>query len=380
MNIENNKELLLKPCIQRIEELYQDNKMLVEKYKEFFTNYYMRNEIARQFKRDIIELEKQNINLKNIIKDKNDEIYELKRGNIDGPKLLDINKYKEYVNKENTDNNNVNEINSLDIKEKVIELNIKETDEYKNLQIELKELKEDYIQIQNKKDKVEESNEYILLKSNYENLLNERNNETDNNDENENQIKELQNKVDILTKQLNTNIKTKTSKTHTTVKQEYDILSKYPIKVYKDIYNSKIKQLIASEVALKIKFQCKIAEETNKNEEDITMDEIIDYIIKQEGLTPQVKSKIKYKFERCVYLNENYGDYLNIFKFGVQHLGFMSSKDWNLWVIELENLIKENFPNFIPKEKIKCKYIYKRGIQKGQSCDIINCRRHKDIN
>ncbi|WP_332700084.1 hypothetical protein, partial [Halalkalibacter lacteus] len=65
-----------------------------------------------------------------------DEIYELKRGrgNIDGPKLLDINKYKEYVNKENTDNNNVAEINKLDIKENIIELNKKETDEHKNLQ------------------------------------------------------------------------------------------------------------------------------------------------------------------------------------------------------------------------------------------------------
>src|ERR1700759_4624831 len=61
------------------------------------------------------------------------------------------------------------------------------------------------------------------------------------------------------------------------------ILDRYPIKKYKEI-----------------------AEKTRRNKDSITIDEIIEYIIDQEGFSQKSKSRLKYKFERCTFLYNKY--------------------------------------------------------------------------
>lgn len=329
------------------------------------------------------------------------------------PRILDFNEMKKVLEKENS---NIVDDEKVKLEN---ELN-KIKKENERLIIEIEDIKDEYVKIQKDKEEnseninfnVFETPEFIKIKLEKEQLKQELN---DKKEIESDEIDKLKEKIDSLSSLVNDipseeeikeklkselekdieekykkmyeskikkeNRKKKENNKGSPVIQEYNVLNKYPIKVYKDIGESQIKKLIASEVSLKIKFQCKIAEETNKKQEDITMDDVINYIIKQESLSPQDKSKIKYRFERCSYLNDNYGEYLGIFKFSIYNLGFMSISDWELWVVELEKLIKENFKdvNFNKDKNHNCRYIFKRGIQKGKYCNIINCKRHNEI-
>lgn len=391
MNIENNKELLLKPCIQRIEELYQDNKMLVEKYKEFFTNYYMSNKIAAQFKKDIIELEDENIKLKN-------EIKELKKINTDGPKLLNFDKYKEVKNKANTNNDVINEIDSLEIIEKEKDLNIKDNEEYKELQNKFKELKEDYISIQNKIDNIENNEKFLNLKSDYNDLLFEKDNNKDEIENYKNTIQELEEKIKNIPNEEEINnkykamyekkvLKNKSNKLNKVspdieINKYTNILQRFPIITYKNIDENEIKNMVASECSFIVKYQYEISNKTHKKEE-ISINEIVDYIIIQENLSKQDKNRLLNKYERCEYLHKIYKDKLNIFKFDLNHIGVMTKEEWKAWLQEFHNLIKQEYPNDIQGDVIidRCEYIYLKGKNKNQKCNKIECRikSHKKI-
>lgn len=150
------------------------------------------------------------------------------------------------------------------------------------------------------------------------------------------------------------------------------ILKDYPIKVYRNIDND-IKELIAKEVSLKVKYQSEIARKLNKNEINITLDDIILYIIQQLNKPNNKNNRFIYKnkIERCMYLNDKYGDMLNIFNFSIQYVGYMSKTDWDIWLNELDNMIKNEFP-----DKTICKYNYNK-----KQCGKIDCEniKHQQI-
>lgn len=147
-----------------------------------------------------------------------------------------------------------------------------------------------------------------------------------------------------------------------------DILTRYPIKQYNinEIGGNEIKALIAAENSFKIKYQYQIAKKLNKNIDSITMDEIIDFKIKQENLNPKDKYKLKRKIERCYYLYNKYGDKLNILKFSLRNVSYMNTKDWELWLEELDKII-QNIPE-------NCQYVFKKGARKDQKCGVLNCK------
>lgn len=319
-------------------------------------------------------------NLKVVVNKKDLEIKILKEEN--EAYKLQIETFK-LLYKDNTELSNHNEnIEHLDIK-KPVNIDIKDNKEYIKVLNELDKIKseynyikEDYINIQRKNDKTEEKDEKIKsleniiedLKYKFSNIDNKENEF----DEKQDEINKLNETIKILQKDIK-KVKNKPIKNKPEV-QDFNILTKYPIKVYKDIGNSKIKKLIAAEIAYKVKYQCRIAKETERNEENITMDEIIDYIIQQEELSQQDKSRLKYKFERCIYLNKNYEDKLNIFKFSIYNLSNMSKKHWDLWLNELDRLIQENY-------NIE-NNLNKKGNDKDKKCNKINCKNknHLEIN
>jgi hypothetical protein len=308
-------------------------------------------------------------------------------------KDIEINLLKEQNNNINSFNNSLPKITHawkmLDSEEDNISINnnninIEESDKYKQVLKELNsfknkyiDIKEDYIKIQ-KENKpkpvdVENDEKYLSLKDKYDNLLYDKEN-----NEYEEKINILQNTI----KELNKNNKHKQDvDNNENVKKPnnrvIDILEKYPITVYKDIGESIVKKMVAARCAYLVKYQYEIANKTNREGEDITLDETIDYIIEQEDLPQQRKTKLKYEFERCIFLHENYKDKINVLKFSISNLGYISKKEWILWLNELNNIIKEIYPD----EKINdithniCNYTYKN----GNICNKFNCKNKKHL-
>lgn len=415
----NNENILHKPCIERIEELYQDNKMLVEKYKEFFTKYYMSNEIARQFKKDIIELEDENIKLKkengllkqelNLFKKNDTEHIEndLNINYIEVKKMMLGDEY-DSIN-ENLKNNKTNFVN-----------NIKESSEYKELlnklniiEKEKKDITEDYIKIQNKSIDIDNDDKFKSLKDDYDKLYYERENNKDEinnylddiktmNDtikELEDKLKNIPNEEEIENKykiiyedkmkqknKINKTIKENNKSDTFPITEKNDkianLLKRFPITVYRDINDNEIKDMVASECSYIVKYQYEISNKTN-NQNEISINDIVDYIIIQEKLTHQEKNRLLNKYERCYYLHKTYYDKLNIFKFDLSHISVMTKEEWKLWLVELHKLIKNEYPDDVSDNIIvnNCKFIYLRGEKKGQPCNRIECRikSHKKI-
>lgn len=152
------------------------------------------------------------------------------------------------------------------------------------------------------------------------------------------------------------------------------ILERYPIIVYDDIGNSVIKQLIAKETELIICYKNDIADKIKKKVDNITINDVVDYIAKHDNLSYQKKSKLKYLFERCEYLYKQYGQYnkLNKFKFNIASLPHMNKQEWMNWVLELDKLIKI----YYPKENI-CQHIMASNSKRpGQICGKVDCKNH----
>lgn len=161
-----------------------------------------------------------------------------------------------------------------------------------------------------------------------------------------------------------------------------NILVKYPISIYRDINGNKVKDMVASECAFIVKYQYEISNKTN-NKNELSISEIVDYIIIQEKLTKQEKNKLLNKYERCEYLHKTYKDRLNIFKFDIGHVAYMTKEEWKEWLQELHKLIKQEYPNEIADNIVidKCDYVYTKGKNKGEKCGKIECRTksHKKI-
>jgi hypothetical protein len=152
------------------------------------------------------------------------------------------------------------------------------------------------------------------------------------------------------------------------------ILDRYIITVYDDIGNSIIKQLIAKETELIICYKNDIADKIKKNIDNITIDDVMDYIAKHDKLSYAKKSSMKYLFERCEYLYKQYAQYnkLDKFKFDVPSLAYMSRKDWSEWIVELDKLVKIHY-----SEENICQHIMANNSKRPREiCGKIDCKKH----
>lgn len=144
------------------------------------------------------------------------------------------------------------------------------------------------------------------------------------------------------------------------------LLLKTPIILYKGIGTNEVLKFIASEHSAAIRYQNII--QSNINNKNITFDEIFEFKIKNKD-NYQAKHILRRKLERCEYLHNTYGEKLNIFKFSMYNMSSMSEQNWPIWVNELDRLINIQFPN-----TIICPYILKSGPMKGIKCGKIDCK------
>lgn len=388
-------------------------------------------ETVISFENQLEYLSDENDKLKTLIKEKDIIIKNLKEENSLLKQQNDV--YKELIDK-----------NENNIKEKHIQINNnlpkpvpaskiidsdyekikleKELDKIKKenerLIIEIKDIKQDYIKIQNDKKDINDNEaiyknpEFIKIKLEKEQLE----------EQNTKKFDELNETIDSLRTQINSipsedkikekvkldfekEIETKyknmyeeklnKEKNKKSRKREYsseslsdnenpniekldkssELLKRYPIIVYKDINGNEVKNMVASECSFLVKYQYEVSTKTNKKDE-ISINEVVDYIIKQEKLSHQEKNRLLNKYERCEYLHNVYDDKLNIFKFELNHISVMTKEEWKIWLEELHKLIKQEYPDEVSENVIfnECDYVYTKGKNKGEKCNKIECR------
>lgn len=147
-------------------------------------------------------------------------------------------------------------------------------------------------------------------------------------------------------------------------------IERYPVKIYEKT-NSELLQFVSEENKFKINYQYKISEKINKKIEEITIDEIIDYKIKCEGLkdNKDQRKRLKYKIERCKTLYEKYDEKLGRFKISLNYLSEMPEKSWNSWLLSFDKIVNDLY-----KQSIICEYKYKN----NKFCGKYDCKiKHK---
>lgn len=148
-------------------------------------------------------------------------------------------------------------------------------------------------------------------------------------------------------------------------------IERYPVTVY-DKTNSEILNFVSEENKFLIKFQYKIAEKLDKKIEEINIKDIIDFKIKCEGLNDNKdqRKRLKFKIERCKVLYEKYGEKLGRVKISLNYLSEMPEKIWFEWLQSLDNII-----NNLYIDSIKCDYKYKN----NKVCGRYDCKiNHRD--
>lgn len=428
MTVSNEVEETVLSFENQLENLSNENDKLKTLIKE-------KDIIIKNLKEENILLNQQNEMYKELIDKSNLTIEDNnKESNKEGPKFLDFNKMKKALEKDEkicicgiTSNeckdcypdNKKNNIVIDDTNEKIKlekELN-KIKKENERLIIEIKDIKQDYIKIQNNKndnnDKdIYKNPEFIKIKLEKEQLE----------EQNTKKFDELNETIDSLRTQINSipsedKIKEKVKldfekEIETKYKNMYEeklkkekikksrnressecsnieindiannLLKRYPIIIYREIDGNEVKDMVASECSFIVKYQYEISTKTNKKEE-ISINEVVDYIIKQENLSRPEKHRLLNKYERCEYLHKTYDDKLNIFKFDLDHISVMTKEEWKIWLQELHKLIKKEYPEDINENVIfnKCDYVYTKGKNKGEKCNKIECRTksHKKV-
>lgn len=191
-----------------------------------------------------------------------------------------------------------------------------------------------------------------------------------------NKEKELNNKSDesVYTENIDNNNKIPIKKIRPERNRDLPILDRFKVKIIKneDLKDSEILQFVGSEDCFLIEYQYKIAEKLNKNVENITLDDVIDFKIKYEGMRnlSSRRTEIKHLITRSKYLFEKYGKKLSRFKISLYHLKIMSEDEWNEWINEFDKVLNE----VINKEKT-CTHAYKN----NKICGKLNCKiKHKD--
>lgn len=144
-------------------------------------------------------------------------------------------------------------------------------------------------------------------------------------------------------------------------------LERYPVKIYSidNNKNNELIEFIASESKVLIKFQSIIADKIKNDEKD--WEEIYNFKIKNNELNNSRNSKkrFKYKIIRSKILYDKYGENLNLFKIYLSHLSDMSEEDWSKWLIEFDELFNNIYNN-----SIKCEFKYKN----NKICNKYNCK------
>lgn len=156
--------------------------------------------------------------------------------------------------------------------------------------------------------------------------------------------------------------------------KELPILDRFKVKFFtnEDLKDSEVLQFVGSEDCFLIEYQYKISDKINKKIDDITIDDVINFKIKYEGLRNTYTRRTEFKrlITRCRYLYEKHNKKLSMFKISLSHLKIMSEDDWDEWIIEFDKLV-EDVSN---KEKI-CHHKYKN----GNICNKLNCKiKHKE--
>lgn len=384
-------------------------------------------ETVISFENQLEYLSNENDKLKSKVKNLEEEIYLLQEQNKMYKELIDKNGLNIEDKKDIQIDNEVNNVlpkpihawQMLCSDDETIENNDKKIDnKYKELEkelnkfkednesliIEIKDLKQDYIKIQNDNKDIYKNPEFIRLQLEKEEIE-EKNNE---------KFEKLNETIDLLRTQINgipseEQIKNKLEKEIETkykniyeeklnkeknkksrkkesssnnenpniekIDKSSELLRRYPIIIYKDINGSEVKNMVASECSFLVKYQYEVSTKTNKKDE-ISINEVVDYIIKQEKLSSQEKNRLLNKYERCEYLHNTYKDKLNIFKFELNHISVMTKEEWKIWLNEIHKLIKQEYPNEVSENVIfnKCDYVYTKGKNKGEKCNKVECR------
>lgn len=156
------------------------------------------------------------------------------------------------------------------------------------------------------------------------------------------------------------------------------ILDRFGTKPFNDndLKNSEILQFVGEEDCFNIEYKYLVANKLNKNEENITIDDVVDFKIKYDGVRNTKTRRKEYRsiIKRCKYLFEKYNKNLGKFKISIYYLGIMSEDLWNEWKDAFDNLYKEVFKN-----SIECSATIQYGHNKGNKCSRFNCKiKHKD--
>lgn len=156
------------------------------------------------------------------------------------------------------------------------------------------------------------------------------------------------------------------------------ILDRFGTKPFNDndLKNSEILQFVGEEDCFNIEYKYLVANKLNKNEENITIDDVVDFKIKYDGVRNTKTRRKEYRsiIKRCTYLFEKYNKNLGKFKISIYYLGIMSEDLWNEWKDAFDNLYKEVFKN-----SIECSATIQYGHNKGNKCNRFNCKiKHKD--
>jgi hypothetical protein len=340
------------------------------------------NEI-KNLKNDIILLnEKSNI-LNNIIVDNVNVDDNIQPEDVSKDILIDQQKNK--IEKLIDENNIL--INEIKIERKK-DIQIKETEEYKKLEMELKDIKDDYIKIQNNNEKDEKiselQNDVDELKNKLINTkeVDEKEIETKYKKMYEDKLKEVNKNKSIPSPTSSKDIKEEISMASDSrtrfQNKKLPILERCNVKPYK--YNDKLKnnkkamqvlEFIDSEHKVMVRFNSHIAEKADEDDNTLWK-EIFQHKV-DNGLlsnSPSTKSNYKYQVLRCKELYNLYEENLSRFQIYVNYLGRMTEKEWEQYLIEFDKLYK-----YTIDENLLCKHKYKN----GKYCNRLNCKiKHKE--
>lgn len=325
----NNDEVQMKKLYEKIEELenelnktntknkiLEEENILLKQQNEMYLNIIQKNNI------DI------NNNCDNMSEEKDSY-----------PRLLNFNKYKEYINKNN--NTNINEGDRINIPTPSISSDSNSVDM-------------NYERFLRNKEKFKIIVNKLILNIKIKKFLNNKSNKNEkcHDTNNENNI----NNSKPIRKQRDRNL---------------SAIERYPVIIY-DKTNSEILNFVSEENKFLIKFQYKIAEKLDKKIEEINIKDIIDFKIKCEGLNDNKdqRKRLKFKIERCKILYEKYGEKLSRVKISLNYLSEMPEKIWVEWLQSLDNII-----NNLYIDSIKCDYKYKN----NKVCGRYDCKiKHRD--
>lgn len=360
-------------------------------------------ETVLSFEKQLEFLSDENDKLKIKVKNLEEEIYLLKEQNAIYKKIINQNNLSINIEKVNgSDNPNLdknleNNTNNIKNKDKVIKIggsdypnhnkneNIINKININNYKNEIENIGHDFnykdenkinintsfLTPSNSNDKIKDNNFLIRPKKvtigdclyvYYENNFNKQSSKNENNPSS----------VVTDDKQVSEN-KTVSKKIRPERDKNLPILDRFKVKVFKDedLKDSEVLQFVGSEDCFLIEYQYKIANKIHKKVDDITIDDVINFKIKYEGLrnTYTRRTELRRLITRCRDLFEKYGKRLCKFKITLYHLKIMSDDEWEEWVTEFDKLF-----NKINIDKNICKHQYKN----GNICGKISCKiKHK---